>query len=185
MPWTSKYAAKFTKPLVRQLLAIIKRDIRAALDYVAGPNVLPVFVSYHRSKSAIVQFPGILVAGHDVAFDEEAVGTEHMNPARLAVVVAAAHQSPDILSELVEDYVRAVHAILVSAWELTPQDFQATNIPLPSPPFAPGEKSPGVAAGALKKLWIPGHILSEVLQTPDRGMIMSGTITVVAEVEEG
>jgi len=184
MAWVSRYNSQFTKPLVRQLLAIIQRDIRAALDHVAGASVLPAFVTYHRSKNALVQFPGILVAAHDVAFDEDAVGTEHMNPARLAIVVACGHQNPDILSERVEDYVRAVHEILVSAWELTPEDFAATDIPLPSPPFDPGTFSPGLAAGTMKGLTIPGHSFGDVLVTPDRGMLMSGTITVGVEMEE-
>lgn len=183
MAWTSKYNAQFTKPLVRQLLAIIQRDIRAALDHVGGTGVLPVFNTYHRSMYAMPQLPAILVAAHDVAFDEEAHFTEHMNPARIAVVVACAHQTPDLLSELVEDYVRAVHEILVTAAD-NPGDFTATDIPLPSPPYEADALSPGLAAGSVKGLSIAGHALSEVLDNPKGGFMMSATLTVAVEMEE-
>jgi hypothetical protein len=182
MAWTSRYKARFTKPLVRQLLGIILRDIRPALDDVAGAGVLPEFASYHRSKTAIVQFPGILVAAHDVEFDPEALGTRHQNPVRLVAAVACAHQNPDLLSEMVEDYVRAVDEILTSAWELTPTDFAATDLPLPSPPFEPGTLSPGLG-DAVIGLTILGHSMSDVLAT-DRGMQMAGSLTLAIEVEE-
>lgn len=185
MAWTSKYTAQFSKPLVRQICGIIKRDIRAALDYVAGTNVLPMFVSYHISKAEIVQFPGILVAAHDVVFDPEAEGTVHSAPIRLAIAVACAHQDRDVLAERVQDYVRAVDEILRSAWELTPADFLATDLALPHiPPFAPPYLSPGLTLGTLKDLWIAGHDLTEVLRAGTEGFKMGGTLTVIAEMEE-
>lgn len=185
MAWTSKYAARFSKPLVRQLCGIIHRDIRAALDYVGGANVLPVFVHYHISKAELLQFPGILIAAHDVAFDPEAEGTIHSAPARLVIAVACAHQDRDVLAERVQDYLRAVDEILRSAWELTPADFLATNLALPHiPPFAPAYLSPGLAIGTLKDLWIAGHDLTEVLQAGTEGFKMGGTLTLLAEMEE-
>lgn len=184
MAWVSKYAAGFTKPLVRQVCGILKRDLRAALDWVAGVNVLPEFVTWQIAKSGLRQFPSVLVAAHDADFDLEAEGTIHMLPVRLAVAVAIAHQQRDVLAERVQDYLRAVDAILRSSFELTPGDFYLNTLALPVPPFPAGAKTPGLVTGSLKDLEIASHSLTEVLESPTEGFLMAGSLVVMAEMEE-
>lgn len=184
MPWTSKYNAKFTKPLVRQLVGIIRRDIRAALDHVSPLESLPEFVQYHVAKSALLQFPSILIAAHDAAFDIDANGTIHSDRIRLAIAIGCAHQNRDALAERVQDYVRAVDEILRTSAENTQNDFYAADIDLPTPPFAVGSLTPGLGAARLMDLFVESHSLGEVLESSTNGFVMAGTLVVSAELEE-
>ena len=184
MAWVSKYAAGFTEPLVSQVCGIVKRDLRAALDWAGGTNVLKEFISWQIAKADILQLPGVLIAAHDVAFDPEAEGTVYMNPARLLIAVAIGHQQRNVLVRRVQRYLRALDAILRSSFEATPVDFYLSNLALPVPPFELAEKTPGLPLGSLKNLQIVGHSLTEVLGAPTEGFRMAGSLTVIAEVEE-
>ena len=121
MAWTSTYNATFNVLLVRQLLALVQRDQRAALDWVAtlyqlggggldAEGKLPSLVSYQLAPLTIPQFPAILIAPMDNAFDREAVGTRHYS-SRIYCAIAVAHQDSQVTAELVQAYVIAVDAI--------------------------------------------------------------------------
>ena len=186
MAWTSKYAAQFSKPLVRQLVAIVYRDQRAALDFVAGANVLPSFAEFDISKVPILQFPGIFIAAHREHFDEQSQQTLHAT-IELAGAVAVTHQDRNVLAEICANYVRAVDAIIRSAWELTPQDFYAAGLALPARPagpFAAGETTVGLTPGILTRLWVDTHDFTEALSAPQSLFAMAAGFSVIAELEE-
>src|SRR5690349_17510541 len=113
MSWASKYQARFTKDLVRQLVAMVQRDQRAALDFVGGAGELAGFASYLIADTPLQQFPSLLITPMDEVFDRDAVGSLH-STAKILVGVAVTHQDRAVLAELVQDYVRAVDAIFNS-----------------------------------------------------------------------
>jgi hypothetical protein len=186
MPWSSQYAAQFSKPLVRQIVALIYRDQRAALDDVAGVDVLPNFAEFDIAKVPILQYPGIFIAAHRERFDEESQQTLHAT-VELAGAVAVTHQDRNVLAEICADYVRAVDEILRSAFERTPSDFYASGLALPARPagpFAPGETTIGLTSGILKRLWIESHDFTEAVSAPQSLFAMAAGLSIVAELEE-
>ena len=184
MAWISYYNAGLSKQVVRQLLAVVKRDIQAALDFVSGvPGSYAPFAEYDLALLPVQQFPAILLTPDSVTFDEEANCTLHQTM-RLTCVIAVTHQDRNTLAEMSQDYVRAVRAVLDTLWESTPGDFLLTNLPLPSPPFPSGALSPGLASGKLMKIFAEGHTFEEIRRRPQSGFAMAVTMTILVELEE-
>jgi hypothetical protein len=182
--WVSYYNAGLSKQVVRQLLAVISRDIQAALDFVSGvPGSYPPFAEYDLALLPVQHFPAILLTPDTVTFDEEANCTLHQTM-RLTCVIALTHQDRNTLAEMAQDYVRAVRAVLDTLWESAPGDFLLTTLPLPSPPFANGALSPGLASGKLMKLFADGHTFEEIRSSPQSGFAMAASMSVTVEIEE-
>jgi hypothetical protein len=182
--WVSYYNAGLSKQVVRQLLALINRDIQAALDFVSGiPGSYAPFAEYDLALLPAQQFPAILLSPDMVTFDEEANFTLH-HTMRLSCVIALTHQDRNTLAEIAQDYVRAVRAVLDTLWESSPGDFLLTNLPLPSPPFQNGALSPGLASGKLMNIFADRHTFEEIRRGAQRGFVMAASMSVVVEIEE-
>jgi hypothetical protein len=182
--WISYYNAGLSKQVVRQLLAIINRDVQAALDFVSGvPGSYAPFAEYDLALLPVKQFPAILLTPDKVIFHEEANYTLHQTM-RLTCTISLTHQERNALAEMTQDYVRAVRAVFDTLWESTPGDFMLNNLPLPSPPFASGALSPGLPNGKLLKLFVEGHAFDEVRRNPQSGFTMTATMSVIVELEE-
>lgn len=166
MAWASQYQAEFTKPLIRQLLAFIQRDQRAALDWVAGQNVLTSIADYQTAPRATPQFPYVLLYADELVFDPSAVGSRAY-ACRLICEVAAAHQNFQQLAEIVQDYARAIDAILMTlplpdfyqSWPLTLPIFGSTS---PSTPDTPSGDTTPLLVGSVKELFVVRHKLGRV-----------------------
>ena len=173
-----------SKQVVRQLLAVVKRDNQAALDFVSGvPGSYAPFAQYDLALVPVEQYPAILLAPDRVSFDPDAGSTLHQTM-RLTGAIAVTHQDRNALAETIQDYVRAVRAVLDTLWESTPGDFLLTNLPLPSPPFAAGALSPGLASGKLTKLFVESHTFDQIRRNPQSGFAMTASMSVVVEIEE-
>jgi hypothetical protein len=71
--WISYYNAGLSKQVVRQLLAVIKRDIQAALDFVSGaPGTYAPFAEYDLALLPVQQFPALLLTPDTVSVEEPA-----------------------------------------------------------------------------------------------------------------
>lgn len=176
------YGATLTKPLVRQLLALIQRDERAALDFVGGANVLPDFASYQLAPLTIPQFPSVLVVPTDVEFDRDSSGGALRYVARLEVEIAVLNQDPQMLAELAQDYLAAMTALLTS---LPLSDFYADHdLRLPILGAAPAVAA-ALAIGSVKDLWIARHEISEIRKKRDgSGFAMAAGLEVLVDREE-
>jgi hypothetical protein len=182
--WTPYYNAGLSKQVVRQLLAVINRDIQAALDFVSGvPGSYPPFAEYDLALLPVQHFPAILLTPDTVAFDQEASGTLHQTM-RLTCAIALTHQDRNLLAEMAQDYVRAVRAVLDTLWESTPGDFLLTDLALPSPPFPSGALSPGLENGKLMKLFADSHTFEEIRRSPQSGFALEASMSVIVEIEE-
>lgn len=178
MAWSSKYAAKFTKPLIRQLLAILQRDIAAALEDVAPGAGLSKPVEYDLAVAPINQFPAVLLAPQTVAFDEEAIGTLH-ETIRIYCALAVAHQNRNIIAEQIQDYVRALDEVFNSV----PLSDFALPLTLEAPPEIAGT-TVGLPAGRVMRLFVEGHAYDELRQAGTRGFAMAAVISLLIEMEE-
>lgn len=125
MAFASFFQAKFTKTLLRQLMAIIQRDATAAIDYVTGvPGSLRPWVEYSFSAYttqvrlektyAFEQFPFLMMIPRSVDFfDPESVQSRESTN-RIEIMVGVANQDRNLMVEQAEDYVRAVDVIVSS-----------------------------------------------------------------------
>ena len=115
MAWQSKFAAGFSKPLIRQMVGILNRDMRAALDNVSGaPGTLGSFAEWDLATVATENFPACVIVPLSVEFDAESLGTI-AEKIRLLVTVAVTHQDANVCAESAQDYVRAVDQVLNSS----------------------------------------------------------------------
>lgn len=167
MAFVPYFDSQFSKPVVRQAIAIINRDIQAALDQVTGaPGSLPAFTTYDIAFRPKVQPPAILFAPQSVKIDPDYDAAEK-HDTRIYCVVAVAHQSPSATAEMLEAYLPAVHKVLITAFKRTVFDWYSTALPLPAQPaaaspFAPGSLAPGLPANSLKLVWDEGWEYAEL-----------------------
>lgn len=184
MAWMAVDSSNLTKPLVRQILAIINRDCQAALDWASGvPGSLAPFVEYDMALMPVQQFPALLLAPEGDEFDIESPDTDKQS-VRMYCSLAVTHQDRNALAELAQDYVRAVRQILKASWLITPQDFWDATIALPAPPFAQGDTAPGLAQGMLKDLFVSGAVYDEMKRTAQSGWMMAATVAIHCQMEE-
>jgi len=184
MAWVSRWKAAFIKPVAPQLMAIINRDIQAALDDVSGtPGVYAPFVEYDLAFLPVQQFPALLLAPERIEFDRDANDVIHAK-AYVEVRVGVTHQDRNTLVQILEDYVRAVDEVLQSAFFLTGTDFASTTIPLPTPPFPAGSLSPGLPGGVPCDLFIESHGYEDMPRPAKSAFAMSAKLSVMVEMEE-
>lgn len=184
MVWNPRWNAQFSKPLMRQILAIIKRDMQAALDYVTGaPGSLQSFIEYDLAAVVVTNFPALLLTQDRSQQDQESPDTRH-SVVRLVAAAAVTHQQPSRAAENLHDTMLALDQVLTTAWEKTVDDFYSAALPLPSPLFPPGSMSPGLAPGILKEFFIEGEAYDEVRRLSSGGFARAATMSILCELEE-
>jgi len=157
MPWSSVYQARYTKPIVRQMMAVVQRDQRAALDFVGGAGVLPSIVAYQLAPLSTPQFPALMIAPERTAFDHEAVGSRH-SANRFYLAIAVTNHNRQVTAELIQDYVLAMDAV----FNTVPLSDFSLALPLALPHLGPGFNTSGLTGGILKELFVASHNYDEI-----------------------
>lgn len=113
MSFYSAYNAKFTKPLVRQIVAVIQRDIQGALDQISGEAgaYLP-FIQYELSVNPEIQPPMIVVAPRTNHLQVQDTQQGIEQAIQLSVEVFLSNQARNTLAEWVQDYIGAITLVL-------------------------------------------------------------------------
>jgi len=161
MSWVAPYPnADFTKLLIRQLLSIIQRDQRAALDWAGGQaNLLPSILSYQLAPLTRPLFPAVAVYPLTVVFDE-AAWRAAKSTIDLFVGVWVSNADNQVLIEQVQDYVRALDAIVNA---LVVRDFtdlytsRALALELQGAVTAPA-----LATGTVQEMFVVSHEYNEI-----------------------
>lgn len=180
MSWTSLYNSISEKDMVRQLMAIIQRDQRAALDSVGGANVLPSFASYYFSETAIRQYPALMLRAPRVQFDSNAELFRRATHT-LACAVAVQHQNPEEAVELLEDTVEAMNRLLNS---ISLADFH-TPLTLTHPKFGGALALNGLPAEvSIGDLRVLNHDTTASARVTG-GFAMAGILTLEIDTTEG
>jgi hypothetical protein len=116
---TPRYQAKFAKPLVNQLIAILQRDQQAALDIVnaarpAGRALKP-FAAFYKEAGTVQNWPALVLVAQEVAFDSNSDADLRTQTLRFICAMAITGTDPEWLAEDALDYLRAVDTVLTSA----------------------------------------------------------------------
>ena len=183
MPWTSYYSARFVKPLIRQLAAIIYRDQADALTSVGLAGSQYQFQEFQIALAPIRSWPSVLIAPASDVFDSGSDLTRKQMVA-LFVVAGVTHSDPNLLAELAEDYALALDRILNSI-ELA--DFYT---PLQLPPIS-GFASPAATVQMdasvtnVTRLFVSSIDYGELRRARSSLLAMLVTLVVSVEMEEG
>lgn len=176
--WQPSDQAGFTDPLIRQLLAFIQRDQRAALDYYVGTEAKSI-ASYLLAAEALPQFPYVWLYDDESVFDQLAVGSRHYT-ARLYCEVAVSNQDYQRLAILRRQYARAVDAVLMT---LQLSDFYS-GWPLRLPILGPDPVTTvPIQPGAVKELWVARHRMGRMGKA-GTGFAASALLEIHIEMEE-
>jgi hypothetical protein len=115
--WQPKLPAQFIRPLVRNLLAVIRRDEVDALAWAAAPETLAPFAWLGIAEHVEPRYPYCLVLadGTDVEGDSDATGIQERH--QLVVQLAVTGNDPDALADELFMRVNAVDSIIrQAAW---------------------------------------------------------------------
>lgn len=184
MGWQPAYNAYGTEPLIRQLMAIINRDIQSALDFVSGsPGSLRPFATYQLAESPTMNYPAVLLIPMAQTFDPQTVGVAK-ETVTLFCGVAAEHQKPDGVAILIQQYAMAVWHVLAAASLKTSGDFLLADLPLPATAYGPAQLTSGMAPGVLKRLFVEQPEFAELRQTAKSMFVKAASITIEADLFE-
>lgn len=110
--------AYFTKPLIRQILAVLQRDMQNSLNVVSGVNspsatgYLPAPLEWNLGLYPEQQWPSLHIYPTGVKFSRPNTVQSRYAEVSIEVVVGVSNQDRNLLGEAVQDYVRAVDAII-------------------------------------------------------------------------
>lgn len=186
MSWTSKYAALFTKALKWQMFAIINRDMQSALDFVSGtPGSLPSFVSYHSAAVGLEQFPSLLLTTLGQRHSRDRGANYREYEATYYAALAVAHQDRSVVADMTENYVRALDAVLITAWEATVGDFYSNSLPMPSGLSGAPSSSVGCQAGSILAMHIDEAVYDDTRKLANqKGFAQAAVMKIVFEMLE-
>lgn len=115
MSFFTVYQAKFTKPLVRQMVAVVQRDIQGALDLVSGEaGAYQPFIEYELAINPVIQPPMLVVAPRNDVIQNEATQQGYEQEITIQAEVWLANQDRNVLAEQIQDYVTALTFIFTN-----------------------------------------------------------------------
>ena len=181
----ARYQARFAKPLVNQLIALLQRDQQAALDIVnaarpPGRDLKP-FAAFYKEAAPIQNWPALVVVAQEDSFDSASDADLRTQSVRFFCALAITGMDPEWLAEDAMDYLRAVDIVLTSA---PLADFYA---PLPiEHRTVPGGETAGLDAATSKilDLRITRHDLGALVARRGGALARGPQIEFVVELEE-
>jgi len=115
---TPRYQARFVKPLVNQLIAILQRDQQEALAIVnaARPaeRALRPFAAFHKELAPIQNWPAVVLVAQETTFESNSDADLRTQSVRFLCALAVTGTDPEWLSDDAMDYLRAVDMVLTS-----------------------------------------------------------------------
>lgn len=190
------FAAKFTRPLVRQIMAVIQRDIVNALAAVNDqPGVLLPPARYALSEGNFGQWPIIQVYPGKVQFLHPDTVQSRNSISSIEISVGVSNQDADVLAETTELYIAAVDGIVASLGAQVNNNYFPnfndfyTPLPMIIPyPQAPDKSAINVtttplAQGSVLSCYPVAHEYTEQSKLT-QGLSMRATLILNVEVEE-
>jgi hypothetical protein len=156
--YTPAWNAKFGKPLVNQVIAIVQRDQAAALAIVnaaraaAGNAALVPISDFHKGPVLETAYPCLFVRWNGEAFDEEEAAYLRHQTARVLLYLEMGDADPQMAMENAADYAALLDIIITTA---TTSDWEK---PLPiAHESVPSNLTVPNATGTVKKCFVESH----------------------------
>jgi hypothetical protein len=183
------YAAGFTKALIRQVIAIIQRDMQVALNGVTGvtfpaPGGLGTFTEYDRTIVLPENIPQLIVLWERNNIHGEQTEAQEIT---LQLLIAIGNQDVNVLAEQLEDYIRALSYVLDNAGMNVAADqsdfYQVLSCTLPWVQATPFNTTP-LAVGSLIEFRVVGHEPGDTLKKKTGDFLQSAALSVKVVLEE-
>lgn len=115
MSWTPKYSAHFELPIIDNVLAIIVRDMKLALDYFYPSDSLPDFVERSIGTERGLEFPILVIGPRSNLIETVDDAAALVEPIVIEIKVGVIAESPDAAYRKIMQYVRALDSVLRTA----------------------------------------------------------------------
>lgn len=115
MPWTPKYAAATEETLVANVLAIITRDFKNALDYFYPAAALPDFAEKVLGMAIGNEVPMLWIGPTRNAATPSDDGSHFIEAVKIEIYMAVTGESASVVTEKIMRYARTMVAVLHSA----------------------------------------------------------------------
>jgi hypothetical protein len=189
MSWTQAYQARFAKPLVNQLIAIIQRDQAAALAVVnaaraaAGNQALSPITEFHKGAASRTGWPWLYFEIGATNFNRgDDKATRHQE-VRINLVLDTGQFDLEMAQEDAQDYARLLDLIISSAGPWPSLGDWTLSLPIQHETVSSGSTAPN-GAGTVNDVFIESHVPGPA---PTAGMdvpMMRITLSVLFELEE-
>lgn len=176
MTYQPAWNARFAKPLLNQVIALIQRDQAATLGIV-NPQLAPI-TYFCKGPASRTAFPWLTLAADSTVFDHESLGTR-TSTTRVALVLDVGQYDPEMAQDNAQDYARLLDTVVTSA---TPSDWE-TPLPIVHSTVPSGTTVPA-AAGSVKEVFVESHSYSSVALKEIESPVMSVTLKVQFVLEE-
>lgn len=175
MTYAPAYSARFGKPLLNQLIAIIQRDQAAAISIV-NPELAPI-AYFSTGPATRTSLPWLTLAADSTVFDGEASGSRK-SVTRISLALDVGQFDPQMALNNAQDYARMLDMVITSA---SASDFE-TPLPI-CDPAGEGWTSPP-AAGSVKDVFVESHNYSSVRLKEVEAPVICVTLNVQFVLEE-
>lgn len=115
MPWTPRYSAVFEEGLIDNLLTVITRDFKLALDYYYADDDLPDFAERTLGQELGNEYPMLALVPVRNAATESEDRARVLQAVRINLMVGVVDDGPDTVTQRIMRYVRALDAVIRSA----------------------------------------------------------------------
>jgi hypothetical protein len=189
MSWSSAYQARFAKPLVNQVIALIQRDQASALTVInaargaeGNPPLCPI-TEFHKGPGEARGWPWLYLGIGPTTFNRSSDKAVRESEVRITLALDVGQYDQEMAQQDAQDYARLLDMIITSAgpWPSLADWTSALAIQHETVPH--GVTTPP-AAGTVNDVFVESHIPSPVSLHGGESPIMRISLTVLFELEE-
>lgn len=115
MSWTPQFSACFEGPIIANVLTIVTRDMKSALDYFYQADNLPDFAERSLGTEKGLEFPILVIGPRSNLVDTVDDDSHLIEPIIVELKIGVTADSSDLAMTKIMKYVRALDAVLRSA----------------------------------------------------------------------
>lgn len=112
MSWEPKYQARFEGPLIDNILALVTRDMKFALDYFFPAENLPDFVERSLGTEKGLEFPILVIGPRTNPIESSADRARLIEAPTVEIQIGVIAESADKAMQLIQKYVLALDHVL-------------------------------------------------------------------------
>ncbi len=189
MSWTQAYHARFAKPLVNQLIAIMQRDQPAALAVINsaraadGNAALSPIAEFHKCSTTRTGWPWLYLEIGPTNFirgDDKA--TRH-HEVRINLILDTGQFDLEMAQEDAQDYAQMIDMIVSSAGPWPALGDWTNALPIQHETVPGGTTAPN-SGGTVNDVFIESHVPGPASSAGIEVPMMRITVTVLFELEE-
>ena len=187
--WTQAYQARFAKPLVNQLIAIIQRDQTGALAVINaaratdGNQPLSPIAEFHKGPGERSGWPWLFLEIGPTNFSRTSDVAVRHHEVRIILALDAGQYDQEMAQEDAQDYARLLDMIITSAGPWPSFGDWTTALPIQHETVPSGTTVPN-AVGTVSDVFVEAHVPARVSVPGTDAPVMRITLTVLFELEE-